>query len=131
MWMAECASLFRPTTLPAEEGAYPAGRRRLQHAAGFQIGEFAGIDTEPAFEHLGGVAAERRRTPEPHGFAVDAHRPGRHLVRAVMVFDVLHDAARLKAGLVLQLHRVEYRARRHADCDQLLHRLALIVLLGP
>ena len=34
------------------------GDGRLQHAAALQIGELAGVDAKPAFEHIGTVAAE-------------------------------------------------------------------------
>src|ERR1700730_7174026 len=88
-------------------------------------------DPEPVVQNLGAVRPERRRSFQSCRLAVDAHRPGRHLVVAVVVMDGLHDAALLEARLVLQFHRVEHRARRYPDGDQFLHRLTLVVLAGP
>src|ERR671929_228563 len=91
----------------------------------------AGAEAEPALQYLGGVAAERRRAFQPNRLAVDPHRPGGHLVLAIVVLDVLHEAALLEIRLVLQFQRVEHRAGRHADRDQLFHRVALVVFRGP
>src|ERR1700738_843824 len=86
---------------------------------------------EPVVQNLGTVRPERRRSFQSCRLAVDAHRPGRHLVVAVVVMDGLHDAALLEARLVLQFHCVEHSARRYPDGDQFLHRLTLVVLASP
>src|SRR5438046_2827498 len=54
----------------------------LQHPTALQVGKFTGVNAEPILQYLGTVAAQRRRRLQPHRLAVDAHRPGRHLVVA-------------------------------------------------
>src|SRR3954466_6029587 len=87
------------------------------YAGGLQVSELSGIDPEPALQHVGGVAAERRGAFHLDALAVDPYRPTRHLVVAVMVVDLLHEAAFFEIGLVLQFQRIEHRTRRHADRD--------------
>src|SRR6266851_4912890 len=103
----------------------------LQHAAALQVRKFTGVNAEPVLQHLGTVAPQCRRRLQAHRLAVDPHRPRRHLVVALAVVHDLHDAALVERRLVLQLHRVEHRAGRYADRNELLHRVALVVLAGP
>src|SRR6516225_1172446 len=93
--------------------------------------DFTGGDAEPVVQNFRAVLPKRRRSFQPYCLAVDPHRPGRHLVVAVVVMDGLHDAAFLEARLVLQFHRVEHGAGRHPDGNEFLHCLALVVLARP
>src|SRR6516164_3366639 len=93
--------------------------------------DFTGGDAEPVVQNFRAVLPKRRRSFQPYCLAVDPHRPGRHLVVAVVVMNGLHDAALFEARLVLEFHRVEHRTRRYPDGDELLHRLALVVLARP
>src|SRR5229473_2039397 len=103
----------------------------LEYTPALQVRKFAGVYAEPVLQHLGTVAPQCRRRLQAHRLAVDPHRPGRHLVVALALGHDLHDAALVERRLVLQLHRVEHRASRHADRNELLHRVALVVLAGP
>src|SRR6516225_12255363 len=93
--------------------------------------DFTGGDAEPVVQNFRAVLPKRRRSFQPYCLAVDPHRPGRHLVVAVVVMDGLHDTALLEARLVLQFHRVEHGAGRHTDGNEFLHCLALVVLARP
>src|SRR6516164_11163346 len=61
---------------------------------------------KPLAEDLRGMLSEQRGGLQLWRFAVEAHRPGRHLEGACRVLHDLQDAALGKARLVHQLHRI-------------------------
>src|SRR5215831_9935159 len=121
---SEAISVGDPDDLSSDAGA-------LDDLFLTQLLDLTRADSEPTVQDLGAVLSERRRSFEPHGPAVDPHRPSRHLVVTVVVMDGLHKAALLEARLALQFHGVEYRSGRHSDSNQPLHRLALLMLARP